>query len=46
MGSRDVSEMAVNSAGNKILLEQEDVIDAVRFFGENALWVMINHVYE
>jgi len=45
MGSRDVSEMAVNAAGNKILLEHEDVIDVVRFFGENALWVMINHVY-
>jgi len=38
--------MVVIAAGNKYLLQEEEVLDVVRKFGDNALWVLINHVYE
>ncbi len=44
---KDIREMAVIAAGNKVLGREEDVLGLVQGqLDTELLWVLINHVYE
>ena len=45
-GSKDIREMAIVAAGNKIIGKQQDVLDLVGQTNFDCLWVLINHTYE
>lgn len=44
--SKDIREMAMIAAGNKILGREEDVLELVSHTHGEFLWILINHVYE
>lgn len=43
--SKDIREMAMIAAGNKILGKEEDVLSLTKDNNTEFLWVLINHVY-
>ena len=46
MGSKDIREMAIVSAGNKVIGKQEDIIKLIDEKDTQFLWVLINHNHE
>jgi hypothetical protein len=44
--SKDIKEMAMVAAGNKILGKEEDILYLLKSQGTEFLWVLINHCYE
>jgi hypothetical protein len=42
---KEIKEMAIVAAGNKILGKEEDILNIV-CMDQDHLWVLINHVYE
>ena len=44
--SKDIREMAIVAAGNKILGQEDDILGLLRDGNTEFLWVLINHTYE
>ena len=43
--SRDIREMAIIAAGNKIIGKEADVLSLIKENDLTFLWVLINHTY-